>query len=344
MKLKFYFLIYIVFLSYSINYAQLKINTVIQNKDNIKIFFNSFEKYSIAKTSKGAVINFYASQDVSKPGSPTLPSKIIYVAIPPESKANVQLSDQQYQTYTDNYVEVNPTVTRLNDSTLKYENQNLKPEYFQTDQYPSAESQLIGYTWIRNYYCAIIKINTATYNWKLKQIKLLLSANLNINYNNSKPYPINNSTAAPYDSILKHVIINYDEAKSFRSFRNIFSVPDTTGNWIDYSKQYVKLAIPSDGIYKIGYNDLVNYGLNPSSIDPTTIKIFCKGKELPLYLNSEQPGYFSQNDYIEFWAKKNYGSSKYRQIVPIGIDYLNYMNRYTDTTFVWLTWGGNKWT
>jgi hypothetical protein len=62
---------------------------------------------------------------------------------------------------------------------------------------------------------------------------------------------------------------------------------------------------------------------------------------LPLYVNTSHPGIFSANDYIEFWATKNYGSPDYRTIVPVGTDYLNYMDRYTDTTFVWLTWGGN---
>ncbi len=51
---------------------------------------------------------------------------------------------------------------------------------------------------------------------------------------------------------------------------------------------------------------------------------------------------FNENDYIEFWAEKNYGSPNYRQIVPIGTDYLNYYDRYNDTSFVWLTWNGEN--
>ncbi len=342
MKLKICFLICLTILLQSYNYAQLEAAHIVQNAKNIKIAINVAEKYSIQNTSNGTKVSFYNLQDVAKPGSPTLPSKIIYVALPPESKASVQLSNQVYKTFTDNNVQINSSVVKTSDSTLKYERQSLSPQYFQTDQYPSAESKILNYTWIRNYYCAVIQINAGIYNWKLKQVKLLQSADLNISYNNNKPFPVNNSTGAPYDSILKKVIINYNEANNFRSFRKLFSAADTTGSWIDYTKQYVKLAIPADGIYKIDYNDLINYEVDPSSIDPSTIKIYCKGKELPLYIKSGQSGYFTQNDFIEFWAEKNYGSPNYRQIVPQDTDYLNYMNRYTDTTFVWLTWGGDN--
>jgi len=335
-------LLFLILFFTQVTYGQLKISKIESVKNSITAKISLNDNYQVQQNAGKTKLEFPNTQNISKPGSPTLPSKIIYVALPPESKASVQLSNQKYQVYSDNNVEVNPAIVKLNDSTIKYENQTLKPEYFLTDQYPASESELLGYTWIRNYYCAIIKINTAAYNWRLKQIKLLLSTDLNVNYSGLKPFSVNNSAIAPYDSILKHVIINYDEAKNFRSFRKIFSAADTTGNWIDYSKQYVKLAIPSDGIYKIGYNDLVNYGLEPSSINPASIKIFCKGKELPLFLKTDQSGYFSQNDYMEFWAEKNYGSPNYRQIVPQGVDYLNYMNRYTDTAFVWLSWGGGN--
>ncbi len=285
------------------------------------------------------VMNFINSVDVSKPGSPGLPSKIVYVAIPPKSNANVYLRGQQYTSFSEVSISVNPAVAKLNDSTLKYESQALQKDYFLSDQYPQNECTIKGYTWIRNYYCAVIEVNPVIYNWKQKQVKLMLNAKLNVEYENSIAYPINKTARGPYNKILKQVILNYDYAEDFRSFRKLFSYPDTTGNWINYSNEYVKLAVPSDGIFRIYYQDLINYGLDPFSIAPGTVKIFCKGKQIPLFIKLKQPGMFSQNDYIEFWVQKNYGSNNYRQIVPEGTDYLNYMDRYTDTTFIWMTWG-----
>ena len=47
-------------------------------------------------------------------------------------------------------------------------------------------------------------------------------------------------------------------------------------------------------------------------------------------------------DYIEFWSERNYGSTDYREIVSVGEDYLNYLDRYSDTSIVWLSWDGNE--
>jgi Peptidase family C25/Interleukin-like EMT inducer/CARDB/Propeptide_C25 len=299
------------------------------------------DKIMLKDTNGVKFITFPNALNESNPGSPELPSKIVFVAIPPKSKATISLSNQQYSIYQDVSIEANPKLVKLKDSTLVYVSQNLQREYFQTDQYPSIECQVIGYMWLRDYYCAIIKINSSSYNWKLRQLKLLISASLNVNFNQTTAFIVNKTEKAPYDSVLKKIILNYNYADNFRSFQKSFIAQDTTGLWINYSNDYVKLSLINDGIYKIGFQDLVKYGLDPAAINPSTIKIYCKGNQLPLYISSSQPGVFSPNDYVEFWATRNYGSSDYRNIVPVGTDYLNYMNRYTDTTYIWLTWGGD---
>ncbi len=320
-------------------FAQFKIQKLdsANNSFKYKLIFN--DKYRIHNDLSEKYLEFPEALNEDKGGAPSLPVKVIYLAIPPGSKIEVNLANQKYENFPNTKALINPSVFELNDSTLKYETQNMKRIYFKSDQYPSNEFEVIGYTWIRNYYCAEIKINTAFYNWKKKETKILLSTEISATINSNKPYSINHSPVSIYDMLLKKVIINYDDAKQFRSYRKQFSYSDTTGNWIDYNKQYVKLKIPSDGIYRIEYNDLIRYGVDPAEIEPSTIKLYCKGKQLPLFIRSESKINLTQGDYIEFWATKNYGSKDYRKIVGFGSDYLNYMDRYSDTTVVWLTWG-----
>ena len=321
----------------SFSFSQMKLQSTTLNNNSF-IFYLTFNQSSeLRGNGSSRIIKFMNSVDASKPGSPALPSKILYIAIPPESSAKISLINQKYQTYSNVSVEINPSVKKLNDSTLKYESQAINKKYFKTDNYPQNECKIKGYIWIRNYYCVVIEINPATYNWKLNQVKVLLNAELKVVYDNTV-FPINKSNDGKYDRILKKVILNYDYATAFRTIRKSFDFSDSTGTWINYSNEYIKLAISSDGIYRINYQDLINYGLSPANIDPNSIKIYCRGKQLPLFINSNQPGTFSNDDFIEFWAQKNYGSKNYRQIVQEGTDYLNYLNRYTDTTYIWLTW------
>lgn len=84
-----------------------------------------------------------------------------------------------------------------------------------------------------------------------------------------------------------------------------------TGTWY-------KLLIPSDGIYKITYNDFIAWGINPSAIDPAKIGLYSNGGEIISEINGNtfpddmvavgieiiggEDGHFGEGDYIRFWA------------------------------------------
>ncbi len=116
-----------------------------------------------------------------------------------------------------------------------------------------------------------------------------------------------------------------------------------TGDWY-------RLATSETGIYKISYDDLLEMGIQPSSIDPHTIRIFGNGNgivpeknsdprlddlhENPIVVHGEDDGSFDQDDYILF-----YGQSavcwKYLPFLGYGL-FSHTINPYTDQTFYFL--------
>ncbi|MFV1950830.1 MAG: C25 family cysteine peptidase [Nitrospinota bacterium] len=84
-----------------------------------------------------------------------------------------------------------------------------------------------------------------------------------------------------------------------------------------------KIGINEDGIYKLSRSALENAGMDVSNVDPRTIKLFNKGREVAIYINGEADARFDTSDYIEF-----YGTA--------------YKTRYTSTNIYWLTSGGNR--
>lgn len=287
-------------------------------------------------------IDFIEALDESKPGFPKLPTKVFFIAIPPESKIEVELLDK-YQVKLDNVlVEANPLVEMNSDSTLNYLKVDFDNSLSEYENYPESFIEVAGYTWVRDYYVAAIRINPYQYSFSKRSLIMLDSCVIKITFNNnSTSLPAINSTPSLYDDVLKNVIINYEQAQNFKSTRTDLLNVDTTGNWIDFSKEYLKLAIPADNIYRITYNNLISFGVNPDLINPKTIKLFVRGKEQPIYVEGEEDNVFNQNDFIEFYAERNYTYQNYRNIVQLGQDYIQYLNRYTDTTIVWLTWDGN---
>lgn len=129
----------------------------------------------------------------------------------------------------------------------------------------------------------------------------------------------------------------------FSFINNSFS--QNNYNWITPNKTYLKLLITDDGIYRINSIDFTNAGINPSTIDPRTIKVLYKGNQLPIYFEGEDDGIFNPNDFFDFFGNRNYGGltphlDGFSNSVVYTTD--EYYNFYSDTNAYWIDWGGSN--
>ncbi|MBX3008312.1 MAG: hypothetical protein KF816_09830 [Melioribacteraceae bacterium] len=314
-------------------------NTNINNGLQLSLRFHQ-PIFSVIEKGSRKIASYSEFIDASYPGYPALPSKNIYVAIPPNSKINVELTERKLESILDIEPAANPQLMKTSDSTYQEIETELSASAFSSDEYPNTDIELIGYSWVRDYYCAIIKVNTHSYNWKERKISFLTEATLKINYTSLGKISSVKRSKSDFDEELSQLIINYDSADEFRSIPN-YDIHDD-GDWIDKSNEYIKYAISQDGLYRITKEDLDNLGVSTLGINPKSFKIYFKGKQREVYVSGENDNTFDPGDYIEFWGEKNYGSLNYRTIVKSRDEYLNYMDRYSDTAFVWLTWHSDE--
>ena len=80
-----------------------------------------------------------------------------------------------------------------------------------------------------------------------------------------------------------------------------------------------KMGLQETGIYKLGYSDLVDLGVNVTNLDPRTIRVYHNGGgvlpemnnverhddlvEVPIYVYGESDGRFDNGDYILFYGR-----------------------------------------
>ncbi len=199
----------------------------------------------------------------------------------------------------------------------------------------------IHYFWFRDFYCARVILNPIRFSSDKNELRTLTNIKLEFSFSASEQpilseskIKINNN----YDTILQELLANAEIAEQFRSQRpekvNIFE-------WIDFSKEYLKIGIAEDGIYRLSKKDLTNFGVPAGSVDPKTYKVFLKGNEIPIYVEGEDNGIMEDDEFIEFYGHKNYGEN-YREINSVNAPYNEYMDRYTDTTVYWLSWNGEQ--
>lgn len=117
------------------------------------------------------------------------------------------------------------------------------------------------------------------------------------------------------ESTLKTLLLNYDSAKSWRAKT---AVPGVSAPKSTRSGTWFRIAVNSDGMYKITCAQLQALGATPH---PDTIKIYKNNTELALYQAWQSGDSCDSDHYVAFWGQ--------------GLD-----TKYTDTNAYWLTYGG----
>lgn len=132
---------------------------------------------------------------------------------------------------------------------------------------------------------------------------------------------------------------------SFFSILSINSYSQGSFNWITPNKTYIKCYVNTDGIQRIRKIDFENAGINTSSIDPRTVKVLYKGNQIPVFFQGEDNAVFDENDYLDFYAKRNSGgiTPHYHGFTNANLYNTNeYYDLYSDTSVYWIDWGGEN--
>jgi hypothetical protein len=316
----FFIVIYPLYPQNSINNYQ-ETNNTIQFELNLSpvSHTNSFKGNDI-------LVNFSNFQDESLPGQNALPTKDIIIALPSYSKITADLT-----TVNVNKIKGKPVI---NSSVSTTDNQSLIYK-----EVPAAGNnvqqnliEIKGYLWFRNYYCVHLKIYQYQSNndiiAELQKVKLTLRIKTPEN-----SIAINIQEGEEEKAFLSSAILNYQNAKPLD--KSFFEPEANKYSWIDFSKTYLKLGTNADGIYRITKADLENYGINSQTISLNTFRLYLNGNQVPI-LVVDSSGILK---YIEFFGRRNWGDN-YRETNGPNETYKEYLNRYSDTTIYWLTWGG----
>lgn len=119
------------------------------------------------------------------------------------------------------------------------------------------------------------------------------------------------------------------------------TLPAQGYDWIVPNKAYLKLSVIEDAMYRITRSDFTNAGINTSTIDPRTVRVFNKGLQIPVHFEGENDGVFDNADYFDFFGTRTYGGpTKYythENILTYSKD--EYYTLYSDTNVYWVEWG-----
>jgi hypothetical protein len=102
-------------------------------------------------------------------------------------------------------------------------------------------------------------------------------------------------------SFLSRILLNGNSI----SYKTAGSLAKPNSDRQRFKNGRYKILINEDGLYHIGYDDLVKYDIPVEQFDTRKLTISNRGQEIPIYFKGGEDGIFNSGDYIEFWAEKN---------------------------------------
>ncbi len=270
------------------------------------------------------------------PIEPSFPHYEFYAVIPPGSKVRIGTPVVQSMS-------VNPKEQILTDGyDISNDTSIVASHYTTAAEAPSNASAPVlrvdGYEWFRGYRLARVCVSPYQGQGSALRFAQHVDARLDFEPDGGPPPATKRISDPQFLEVLRHLVVNPNDLATIPQTSLVLS--DTTGNWIPWGQSALKLAIGEDAIYRLTYQDLRSL-INVSLVDPTTFRLFNRGTEMPLYVSGEQDHAFGPGDYVEFPGTRNYGSPNYRSLPSGTEEYPEYLNRYTDSSVYWLTWGGS---
>ncbi len=335
MKTYFVFLIIYIICFSSINFAQNKVEKI-ENGFSIEVNFEQLN--FIDKTNGILTVRDYPDfTDVSQTGKFKLPSKTYLIAIPQYSKPDITIENLKEEIINGVIPSLQPRAKLINDSTLIYEEIDFSEARIETKK--NSILEIIGYVWYREYYCAQVKINTHSFDVSSNQLKIIKNAKLIIEFGNDYPFSFDetNLVGGKNQKDFNQLVLNYEIADQFKGNQPLV-LEDTTGNWINYGSEYLKIGTAKDALFRITKSDLEAKGINTTLINPKSFRLIESGKEVPITAVGQDDNVFDNADYIQFYGTMNYPKISHRIINNPDEPYNEYLDRYSDTTFYFLTW------
>ncbi|MGB2869688.1 MAG: C25 family cysteine peptidase [Bacteroidota bacterium] len=270
------------------------------------------------------------------PVKPELPAYRFWVVLPPHATIRTLAQKTESSPIRPEKIWIPTGYSQSTDSSL------FTPVYSTMAQVNAqGEDQPLhveGYDWYRGYTLARIRVSPLVGSGGSTVEVHSIDATFAVQADSGPRLASSNDPQ--FASVFKNLVVNSEMLSS--AGQSQLEWVDSTGSWIDYGRDYIKLAVGEDGVYRMYGADLKSLVPEIATIDPSTYRLISRGTEVALRVEAGNDGKLDDSDFVEFPGLRNYGSADYRNIPAPDEENPLFLNRYTDSSYYWLTWGGTS--
>lgn len=339
--------IFFLLISASYLFAQQDIKVISSDYNSVTIEYSpSYTDTSIYKNDNGEFRKVeLLDGDIENSndwGSPAVPKRKLSIGVPSEFGNTIEVLSYAYKEIAGQIIPV-PYV--LPDSKF------FSYDYKKNSDYSSfkSDNELVTFGefgLVRDVNTQIVKVSPVKFDASVNKIKLYTKIVFRVNFSNAGL-----TSSKPADDLIDGVLVNYNVAKYWNKNNSKLKKVAVT-NSVLASGKWFRFEAPEEGMYKITRSDLSSYGIDASTVDPRTIKIYNNGgKALPENINTSRPndleenaiivvgeddGSFDEGDYIIFYGRGN----SFWDYDSDGSTIKRFFHPYSNINYFWITSGG----
>ena len=278
--------------------------------------------------------------ETSEVGRPQLPIKGVMLGVPPEARFEVRVLEADSTLVAERYdvcpvpevvirqdpydIESLEDPSTFSPADIEYVFTKDEDVYSADEFYPAELVQVASSGYLRDQRFVQLQLYPLQYNPVTQQLRFhqRMQVELRFIYDGGRaPLAAGTiETTSPFEGVMRNTFLNYESARRWRGRTASRPAVSIQGENPLASQPGFKVAVNRDGIYQMTYSDLQDAGVDVSSVDPRTFKLYNQGSEVAIYVAGEGDGVFNPDDYILFYGQK--------------MD-----TKYTDTNVYWLTHG-----
>ncbi len=272
--------------------------------DHVKLEFDFNGRYSVADTLiNGNKFNYIAGQNYCfrMPGEPWLPDIIANIGVPRSSNPVVKVLSVDQQSFQN--VLIIPFPDSLNQPfSLSQFNQKI---YGVNKSFPSYVAGP-GSEYIMRY-IRVIELSVSPFQFNPVNRSLVFNKKVVVEVDFQQPMQKASAFTKINDNLTNEFVnsnvINKKEALSFTAKSASYSkVQSDSSYWYTPNKDFYKIYLSKEGIYRVTYNQLISAGISPSSgIQQGKLELYNNGVRVPLdIVDVNKDALFDGGDYFQF--------------------------------------------
>ena len=307
-------------------------------------------------------LSFPGCRFTTAPGVPRLPVQSTLIGVPPDIDFDLRVVESDFSTRSVQTVVPTSEVGGISESRTTIDRSRRAmnrtptngPVYTKNHFFPHSVAEIREAGWIRENRVLPIQLNPVQYNPVNGEVRLYHRLVVEVRFSRAgNAPPAMQGFARPessvYERLFGNLLINPQIAKQWRSpknpvsvgegprlggtnpshaYNNIPSAPSGIGV-TDASHPRYKVIVTAEGMYHITALDLAAAGIDIGNIQPTTLTLSSKGKQIPIFVRGEGDGRFDAQDEIVFYGQRHSGET-------------SYIDPFSDENVYWLSWNAGR--